>query len=146
MDGEIDVYYLRKAVQTNSFGKVVLVALNDEGVVRFHFGTNLKMMTKTVRNTAKRRWKLERVFWSLKQEVGGDFHHLKPERGKTRWFLAIITHQALLITAKRYGVSTGKVYRKIRRNPQLLLQEIGTGSIFQDAGLFNLAVHENLKE
>lgn len=144
MDGESDVYYIRKEVKTNSFGKVVLIALNDKGVVRFHFGGNPKMKTKTIRNTAHRRWKLERVFWSLKQEVGINFHHQKPERGKTRWFLAIITQQALLITAKRFGVSTGKVYREIRRNPQLLLQEICTGITFQDAGSFKLPVHEHL--
>ena len=131
MDGEPDVAYRRTTIQTRTLGRVVLLARKTPGEVRFFVSTDPQMKAKTIHRAVVWRWRLERAFWSLKQDLGlGDIHNQTPEVVLVRVVAMAIVYQAVLETAHRFGMTPGQFLRVHRKHAHQVFREILTGSAF----------------
>lgn len=114
-DGETG---LRGQFFSPTLGQIVVLAVRDEdGDQRFLFSTDVEMKSKTIRRTSLRRWRLERVFWCLRQDLGvGDIHHHIKSRAEVRILLATLMLQVLLDLARQTQQSVGDIVRTIDRS------------------------------
>jgi hypothetical protein len=131
MSGEPGVEYMRTKMKAKSLGEILIVARKIGKEVRFLFSTDLSMKAVTIHRNARRRWKLERVFWDWKQRVGmGDVHQHTPEVCMARWYQQIILVQALREAAKECRVSLPEFIWVLRREPNVMVDRILSGNAF----------------
>ena len=129
--GEPGVEYIRTVMKAKSLGPILVVARKIGEEVKFLLSTDLTMKAVTVHRDSRRRWKLERVFWDWKQRVGmGDVHQHTAEVCMARWYQQIILVQAFRNAAKECRVSLPKFIWVLRREPNVILDRILSGSVF----------------
>ncbi|MFZ2959115.1 MAG: transposase [Candidatus Ozemobacteraceae bacterium] len=122
---------MRTVMKAKSLGPILVVARKIGEEVKFLLSTDLTMKAVTVHRDSRRRWKLERVFWDWKQRVGmGDVHQHTPEVCMTRWYQQIILVQALRVAAKESHVPLPKFIWVLRWQPNVIVDEILSGSVF----------------
>jgi hypothetical protein len=131
LSGEPGVEYLRGIFDSKALGRIVVMARQTEKERKFYFSTNPTMKAITIHHAVVRRWRIERVFWCLKLEIG--WKQIR-DQGKAkimaRIFFGLVIYQALIDTAKGAKVSTGEIYRTLRRTRQFVTPEILNGSAF----------------
>ncbi|MFZ2961166.1 MAG: hypothetical protein WA705_30165 [Candidatus Ozemobacteraceae bacterium] len=121
---------MRTVMKAKSLGPILVVARKIGEEVKFLLSTDLTMKAVTVHRDSRRRWKLERVFWGWKQRVGmGDVHQHNPEVCMARWYQQIILVQALRVAAKECHVPLPKFILVLRRQPNVIVDEILSGSV-----------------
>jgi len=131
MAGEPGIEYIRTVMKAKSLGPILVVARKIGEEVKFLLSTDLNMKAVTIHRDARRRWKLERVFWDWKQRVGmGDVHQHTPEVCMARWYQQIILVQALREAAKECRVPLPKFIWVLRREPNVLVDTILSGNVF----------------
>lgn len=131
MSGEPGVEYLRGCFRSKSLGNIVVLARKSGQERKFYFSTDPTMKAITIHRAAVRRWRMERVFWCLKLELGWkQIRDHSEQKVMARIFLGIVVYQALVDTAKGSGVATGEIYRALRRNRHLITRGILDGSAF----------------
>jgi hypothetical protein len=133
MMGEDGVEYLRIVLKTRVYGEILVIGRRTPGEVKFLVSTDPLMKAKTVHRAAVRRWRLERFFWSLKQDLGlGDIHNQKSEVIMARLVLLCVLYQATLDTARKFSITPSQLIRALRRHPRITLHAILSGSAFSD--------------
>ena len=70
MSGEPGVEYLRGVFRSKSLGDIVVIARKSGQDRKFYFSTDPTMKAITIHRAAVRRWRMARVFWCLKLEIG----------------------------------------------------------------------------
>lgn len=131
LSGAPGVEYLRGVFISKALGKIVVMARKTGGERKFYFSTDPSMKAITIHRAVVRRWRMERVFWSLKLEIG--WKNIRDHAGPkvmARIFLGLVVYQALIDTARGAKVSTGEIYRTLRRNRHLIASGIIDGSAF----------------
>jgi hypothetical protein len=131
MSGDPGVEYLRGIFTSKSVGRILVLARQTANERKFYFSTDLKMKAITIHRAVTRRWRMERVFWSLKLELGWkQIRDQSSRKVMARIFLALVVYQALIDTAKGAKISTGEIYRTLRRNRHLIARGIVDGTAF----------------
>jgi len=131
LTGAPGVEYLRGVFRSKPLGEIAVIARKTEQERKFYFSTDPTMKAITIHRAAVRRWRMERVFWSLKLEIG--WKQIRDHTGRkimARIFLGLVVYQALIDTAQGAGVATGGIYRALRRNRHLIARGILNGSAF----------------
>lgn len=131
LSGAPGVEYLRGHFTSEPLGKIVVFARKTEHERKFYFSTNPRMKAITIHRATIRRWRMERVFWSLKLEVG--WKQMRDHTGRkvmARIFLGLVVYQALIDTAQSAKTVPGEIFRVLRRNRHLIASGIVNGSAF----------------
>jgi len=131
MDNEEDVEYLRATMESNKLGKIAIIARKNSNGVRFLFSTEIDLKAKTIHRAARRRWKLERVFWDWKQRAGmEDIHFHDMEACLACWYRQLILIQVLKDLGFHNRISVGELCRNLKLNSKEIFDGILYGSAF----------------
>ena len=140
MSGYAEITYARTMLNTNSLGNILVVGFQEgDHDPKFPFSTDPKMKAKSIRRIARLRWRIERCFWTLKQDLGfEDIHNGKREAFVVRVTMMAVLYQALPDVSRREKMTTTQFMRVFRGQALIVFHEIISGSAFSELESANL--------
>lgn len=123
--------YLRTTMESKALGRLTILARKAGKEVKFFFSTDPSVKAITIHRAARRRWKLERIFWDWKQRIGmGDVHHSAPDRFIARWYQQLILLQSIKDASRELKVPLPIFIRTLRKDCDKVFFLIRTGRVF----------------